>query len=84
MLPSMGWIGIIKQSLDLSSAWRRPAHSSGRFSSPPSRTIDPRELGFTNNAIKKMSQWHLSEADVKDVFYHGGVVVKQHMMVQEI
>ena len=30
-----------------------------------------------------MSQWGLSEAGVKDVFYHGGVVVKQNMMVKK-
>ncbi len=83
MLPSMGWIEIIKQSLDISRAWQRSAHSFGYSSSPPSRTVDPRELGFTNNALKKMGQWHLSEADVKDVFYHGGVVVKQNMMVKK-
>ena len=83
MLPHMGWIEIIKQSLNINSALRNPAHSSSHSSSPPSRTVDPRELGFTNNAIKKMSQWSLSEADVKDVFYHGGVVVKQHMMVKK-
>ena len=83
MLPSMGWIEILKQSIDISSAWRRPAHSSRHHSSPPSRTVDPRELGFTNNALKKMSQWSLSETDVKDVFYHGGVVVKQHIMIKK-
>ncbi len=83
MLPDMGWIEVIKQSLDISSAWKRPVHSSGHFSSPPSRTVDPRELGFTNNALKKMSQWNLSEADVKDVFFHGGVVIKQNMMVKK-
>jgi len=27
--------------------------------------------------------WHLSEADVKDVFYHGGVIVKQNIMVKK-
>ena len=83
MLPSMGWIEVIKQSLDIRSAWKRPTHSSGHFSSPPSRTVDPRELGFTSNALEKMGQWHLSEADVKDVFFHGGVVVKQNMMVKK-
>ena len=30
-----------------------------------------------------MSQWSLSEADVKDVFYYGGVVVKPNMMVKK-
>ena len=79
----MGWFEILKQSLDISNAWRRPSHSSGYHSPPPSRTVDPRELGFTNNALKKMSQWHLSEADVKDVFYHGGAVVKQNMIVKK-
>lgn len=83
MLQRMGWIEIIKQSLDIRSTWRKPAHSPSHFSSPPSRTVDPRELGFTNNALKKMSQWHLSEADVKDVFYHGSVVMKQNMMVKK-
>ncbi len=83
MLQSMGWIEVIKQSLNLISAWRRPAHSSGHFSSPRSRIVDPRELGFTNNALKKMGQWHLSEADAKDVFFHGGVVVKHNMMVKK-
>lgn len=79
----MGWIEVIKQSLDIRQALQRPSRSSGQFSSPPTRTVDPRELGFTNNALKKMSQWHLSETDVKDVFYHGGVVVKQNMMVKK-
>ncbi len=83
MLPSMGWIEILKQSLDISSAWQRPARSSSHFSSPPARTVDSRELGFTNNALKKMGQWHVSEVDVQDVFYHGGVIVKQNMMVKK-
>ena len=30
-----------------------------------------------------MAEWHLSEADVKDVFYHGGVIVKQNMMMKK-
>jgi len=30
-----------------------------------------------------MRQWHLLESDVKDVFYHVGVVVKQNMMVKK-
>jgi hypothetical protein len=83
MLPGMGWIEVIKQSLDIRRALQRPARSSRHSSYPLTRTVDPRELGFTNNALNKMSQWHLSEADVKDVFYHGGVVVKQNMMVKK-
>ncbi len=33
--PAMGWFEILKQSLDLRSAWRSPGRSSGPFSSPP-------------------------------------------------
>jgi len=82
MLPGMGWIEALKQSLDIFGAQIKPAHS-GHSSSLPSQKVDPRELGFTNNALKKMADWHLSEADVKDVFYHGGVIVKQQMMVKK-
>ncbi len=82
MLPGMGWIEALKQTLDIFGAQVKPAHS-GHSSSLPSQKVDPRELGFTNNALKKMAQWHLSEADVKDVFYHGGVIVKQQMMVKK-
>lgn len=71
-----------KQSLDLFGAQVKPA-SSGHYTSPPSHKVDPRELGFTNNALSKMRQWHLLESDVKDVFYHVGVVVKQNMMVKK-
>src|SRR5947209_4359236 len=67
--PGMGWIEVLKQSLDIRSIWRSPGRSSSSFSSLPARTVDPRELGFTTNALKKMGQWHLSEADVKDVFF---------------
>jgi hypothetical protein len=82
MLPDMGWIEALKQSLDIFVTQVKPARSTG-FSPLPSQKVDPRELGFTNNALKKMADWHLSEADVKDVFYHGGVVVKQNMMVKK-
>ncbi|GEM_PF-6474938 len=84
MLQNMGWIEIIKQSLDITSVLGKPLRSSGHSSSPILRKVDPRELGFTNNAIKKMSQWSLSETDIKDVFYHGGVAVKQHTMLKKI
>jgi hypothetical protein len=30
-----------------------------------------------------MQQWNLTEADMKDVFFHGGVIVKQHMIVKK-
>jgi hypothetical protein len=83
MLPSMGLIEIIKQSLGMYNTWSKPAHSSRHSYSPPSHKVDPRELGFTNNALKKIAEWHVSEADVKDVFYHGGVIVKQNMMVKK-
>ena|SRR2546421_3005705 len=82
MLPGMRWIDALKQSLDVFGAQVKPA-SSRNSSPPPSHKVDPRELGFTNNTLKKMAEWHLSEADVKDVFYHGGVVVKQQMMVKK-
>jgi hypothetical protein len=82
MLPDMGWIETIKQSLDIFGTQVKPV-SSRSSTSLPSQKVDPRELGFTNNALSKMSQWHLSEADVKDVFYHGGVIVKQNMMVKK-
>jgi hypothetical protein len=79
----MGWIEALKQSLGIYDASVKPAHTfSGNSYSPPSHKPDPREVGFTNNALAKMSQWHLSEADIKDVFYHGGVIVKQNMMVK--
>lgn len=78
-IAGMGWIEALKQSLDLFGTQIKPA----RTSSPPSHKVDPRELGFTNNAISKMGQWHVSEADVKDVFYHGGVIVKPNMMVKK-
>ncbi len=79
----MGWIDALKQSLDLFGGQVKSAHTSEHSSSLPAHKVDPRELGFTNNAIAKMSQWHLSEADVKDVFYHGGTVAKQNMMVKK-
>ncbi len=79
MLPNMGWIEVLKQSLGMYDKRTKPMNSS----SPPTRTVDPRELGFTSNALKKMGKWHLSEPDVKDVFYHGGVVVKQNKMVKK-
>jgi hypothetical protein len=82
MLENMGWFEILKESLDIFGAQVKPV-SSGHSYSAPSHKVDPRELGFTNNALKKMSKWHLSEADVKDVFYHGGVVIKQNMMVKK-
>src|SRR5437588_3064635 len=83
MLPSMGWIEIIKQSLRIVGLQLKSSHSPGHYYSLPSQKVDPRELGFTNNALKKMAEWHLSEADVKDVFYHGGVNVNQNMMVKK-
>jgi hypothetical protein len=79
MLPGMGWIEDVKQSLGIGGAPVKPA----RTSSPPSQKVDTKEIGFTNNAIAKMREWHLSEADVKDVFYHGGVIVKQNIMVKK-
>ncbi len=78
----MGWLTSLMQSLAFPGApVRHTRSSSGDFSTPPSRTIYPRELHFTRNA--KMASWHLSEADVKDVFYHGGVIVKRNMMVKK-
>ena len=82
MLPDMRWIEALKHSLDIFGAQVKPVSSRNSFT-PPSQKVDPRELGFTNNALKKMAEWHLSEADVKDVFYHGGVIVKQQMMVKK-
>jgi hypothetical protein len=82
MLHHMGWIEALKQSLEIFGGQVKPA-SSGHYASPPSHKVDPREIGFTNNALAKMREWHLSEADVKDVFYHGGVVIKQNMMVKK-
>jgi len=78
----MGWIEVLKQSLDVFGAQVKQTRSIG-YSSLPSSKVDPKDLGFTNNALSKMRQWHLSEADVKDVFYHGGTVVKQNMMVKK-
>jgi hypothetical protein len=78
----MGWIEALKQSLDIFGAQVKPA-SSRNSSTLPSQKVDPRELGFTNNALKKMAEWHLSEVDVKDVFYHGGMIVREHMMVKK-
>jgi hypothetical protein len=84
MLAAMGWIDALKQSLDIFGGQVNQARTSSRNdTSSQSQKVDPRELGFTNNAIAKMREWHVSEADVKDVFYHGGVVVKQNMMVKK-
>jgi hypothetical protein len=79
----MGFLDVVKQSLGLSGGQDIPRKHAQISYTLPSHKPDPRELGFTNNALAKMSQWHLSEADVKDVFYHGGVIVKQHMMVKK-
>ena len=78
-IAGMGWIEAVKQALGMYGAQVKPA----RTSSLPSYKVDPKDLGFTNNAIAKMGQWHVSETDVKDVFYHGGVIVKQNMMVKK-
>lgn len=80
----MGWLKAIKQSLDALDTPVKPARSSfAHFPTPPSHKPDPRELHFTRNAIVRMHEYYLSENDVKDVFYHGGVIVKQHMMVKK-
>ena len=78
----MGWIEVLKQSLDVFGAQVKPTRSPG-YSPLPSRKVDPKDLGFTNNALSKMREWHLSEADVKDVFFHGGEIVKPSMMVKK-
>jgi hypothetical protein len=83
-LPRMGWLKALKQSLDILDSQVQSARSSaGNFPTPFSQTADPRVLHFTNNAIKKMRQFNLSENDVNDVFYHGGVIVKKNMMVKK-
>jgi hypothetical protein len=80
----MGWAEVFKQSLGLLGGQRTPSLTYLRHSSPfPSHKADPRELHFTKNALSKMSQWGLSEADIKDVFFHGGVLVKEHMIVKK-
>jgi hypothetical protein len=47
-------------------------------------TASPRsgEVFFTKNALSKMKQWGLSEADALDVYYHGSIV-KNNMMVRK-
>jgi hypothetical protein len=80
----MGWLEAIKQSLDIIDSHAQQAGSSiGNFPTPLSHKPDPKQLHFTRNALKKMEEWHLSENDVKDVFYHGGVIVKHNMMVKK-
>jgi hypothetical protein len=71
----MGWLDILKQSLTFSGSY------AGRYT--PHHKIDPHELGFTKNARMKMQEWSLSEADIKDVFYHGGTIIKQNMVVKK-
>jgi len=82
MLPGMGWIEVLKQSLDVFGAQVKPA-SSGHYAYPPSHKVNPKELGFTNKALSQMSQWHLSEADIKDVFFHNGVEVEPNKLVKK-
>jgi hypothetical protein len=76
----MSWLDALKQSLHLFSTQVKPG---GPFSAPASHKPNPKALHFTRNALAKMSQWHLSEADIKDVFYHGGTIVKPNMMVKK-
>jgi hypothetical protein len=79
ILPGMGWADALKHSLGIYDK----SASSSSFSPPPARKVNHRDLGFTNNALSKMSQWNLSEADIKDVFFHGGVIVKPQMIVKK-
>ena len=80
----MGLLDVVKQSLNLSGGQEAFPRTNAQTSyTPPAHKADPRDLHFTKNALSKMNQWGLSEADIKDVFFHGGVIVREHMMVKK-
>jgi hypothetical protein len=39
-----------------------------------------RELSFTPKCVQLMKDWHLSEADIRDVFEHGEVIADNKLM----
>jgi hypothetical protein len=78
----MQWSTLFKTILGKIGWFEQPRSSYAKPTSL-SYSVDPRELGYTRNAKAKMQEWHLSEKDVEDVFYHGGSVVKPQMMVKK-
>jgi hypothetical protein len=45
-------------------------------------SIDTREPYFTKNFEEKAKSWGLTEADAKDVFYHG-TSIRENMLVRK-
>lgn len=78
----MQWSTLLKTILT-KIVWHEQPHLPYSSSYPLPYSVDTRELGYTRNAKAKMQEWHLSEKDVGDVFYHGGIVVKPQMMVKK-
>jgi hypothetical protein len=62
--------------------FEKPRTSYAKYSSLP-YSVNTQDLGYTKNAKAKMHEWHLSEIDIEDVFYHGGILVKPQMMVKK-
>lgn len=73
----MGWFQELQAIFK--TAFRQIANSS--HVSPPG-SVDTRELYFTKNFHTLAHARGLTEADARDVYYHG-TVAKQNMMVKQ-
>ena len=66
IIPVMSILDALKTTLTL-----LVAHLTASSKSPVKSSLNPREVYFTNNFIKKAKQRGLAEKDALDVYYHG-------------
>jgi hypothetical protein len=78
----MKWSSLFKTIVGKVVWFEQPHTSYAKYSSI-TYSVNTQELGYTKNAKVKMDEWHLSEKDIEDVFYHGGIVIKPQMMVKK-